>query len=139
MRFGGGAGSPARFIIGSTITYNDTAESTRHTALLGGETTDAGSDGGRDGILPIPCTLSLLIVDISSNAKTDTVTLHLRVNSVSVNQTLSIGAGLIGQFQDITNIDVTVTGDRINLLWDTLGAGAPLALTSEMSSLVCVT
>ncbi len=71
---------------------------------------------------PVTATASLLGVNVTSNGVSDTTTVKLRINGVDGNQVLSIGAGLTGEFIDITNTDSLVTDDLI-CLQTIVGAG----------------
>lgn len=59
-------------------------------------------------------TISLLGIRVSANTLTGTSTLTLRKNTANGNQTVSIGAGLTGYFEDTVNTDTVVAGDLIN-------------------------
>lgn len=62
----------------------------------------------------VPGTFRNLQVGISTNTRSSTTTVNFRVNAGTVNQTVSIGAGATGLFEDVTNTDVIVAGDDCN-------------------------
>ena len=56
-----------------------------------------------------------LYVYVSANARVTTTTLLSRKNAADGNQTLSIGAGATGVFEDTSNADSVVDGDVLNV------------------------
>jgi hypothetical protein len=89
----------------------------------GGQTTEANVQSQ----IGAPGTLSGLVVIISLNAATASSTAGLRKNAANGTQTVTIGAGLTGLFQDVTHTDAVVVGDLINGI-TTAGAGGTISL-----------
>jgi len=138
MRFGGGSGGSHISIVGGKVAYNDSAQTTRFTDIFGSGGTDSGTETARQAVIPIGCTFSLLILNIFSNAKTGSVIVTLRTNGINVNETITIGAGLTGDFQDTINTDTVIVGDKMSLGWNAAGSGAFL-LICDMTATVCAT
>lgn len=61
-----------------------------------------------------PGTFSNLYVRITANTYTSTSTFNLRKNTADGNETMSIGSGVTGEFQDAVNTDNVVAGDIID-------------------------
>lgn len=59
-------------------------------------------------------TYSLMSIFVSANTAS-TATLTFRKNGAAGNQTISIGSGATGWFQDVTNSDTVVDGDLVDL------------------------
>jgi hypothetical protein len=60
---------------------------------------------------------------VSSNARTSTTTWNDRINGANGSQTLSVGSGVTGRFQDTTNTTTVAAGDLFNYAITT-GTGA---------------
>lgn len=58
-------------------------------------------------------TLKNLQVAVSANARTSSTTVRIRKNAANGNQTLSVGAGATGIFEDTTNTDAVAIGDSV--------------------------
>ena len=67
-------------------------------------------------------TLKNLFVYIISNARTTTTTIGILKNAVSGNLVVSIGGGISGIFEDISNTDSIAAGDLVNF-YLTTGTG----------------
>ena len=59
-------------------------------------------------------TLSLLLVDVDSNANTGTTTIKTRINGADGNQVVSYASGETGEKEDAVNTDTVVAGDELN-------------------------
>lgn len=64
-----------------------------------------------------------MFVEVDFNSRTTAVTVTLRKNGADATNTLSVGAGLTGLFEDTAHSDTFASGDTINFV-DTLGTGS---------------
>lgn len=113
--------------------------STGHYAVFG-QTLGYATDALAQIAFGFATTLSGEGIYIQSNAATAASTLGLHKNGVAGNQTVSIGAGLTGWFNDTTHTDACTATDAVNHVLvngggGTLGIG-PLALVSTSSDVV---
>jgi len=76
-------------------------------------------------------TLRRLAIVISANGRTSVTNFNLRVNGVTVNQTIAIPATTTGTFQDVTNTDVISNLDLINYLNDFGAGGGVITINSS--------
>jgi len=76
---------------------------------------DASTGTESDNQIPIPmdCKLQKLIITIESNGRSTITNFNLRVNGVTVNQTIAIPASTSGTFQDSVNTDDVSALDKI--------------------------
>jgi hypothetical protein len=58
-------------------------------------------------------TFSSLGIYVNTNGRAGTTTIRFRHNGANGNQTISIGAGQTGLFQDLTDVDTVVAGDTV--------------------------
>jgi len=79
-----------------------------------GITTKDSIENHRQIVMPQNLTLQRLSCQISVNASIASTNLNLRVNGVTVNSSVLIGAGLTGTFQDLVNTDNLLNGDLTN-------------------------
>lgn len=105
-----------------------------------GQTLGFASDALAQIAFGFATTLSGEGLYIQSNAATATSTFGLHKNGAAANQTVSIGAGLTGWFNDTTHTDACTATDAVNHVLvngggGTLGIG-PLALVSTSSDVV---
>lgn len=54
---------------------------------------------------------------VLTSTTTGTGTFAIRINGATGNQTVSIGAGLTGFFEDTTNVDYAGGADLVNYIW----------------------
>lgn len=106
---------------GSEVSYvccpgstNNLAAGVHHLSIIGrhfgsGVVTEASANIKARG----SATLSKLRIFISTNTTTSPSTLIVLKNSIAGNQSITIGAGLTGFFEDATNQDSIVDGDLI--------------------------
>jgi hypothetical protein len=87
------------------------------------------AESGAGLIYRTPCTFTNLYANINTNSNTVVASLRFRKNGADGNLTLSIGAGLTGEFQDTLNTDSIVAGDVVDLFED---AGDVALSHSEM-------
>lgn len=78
--------------------------------------------------LGLASTLSKMGAYISANTITAATTIKLRVNGADGNQSVSIGSGQTGQFDDTSNTDTVDTDDLINFQLVSGGSGTSLTL-----------
>lgn len=64
-----------------------------------------------------------LVFQVASNARTTSCTVRTRKNLAFGNQTVTVGAGQMGVFEDLTNTDALVAGDEYNYSITTLSGG----------------
>lgn len=83
-------------------------------------------------------TISLMGIRVSANTLSGSSTLTLRKNGGNGNQTVSIGAGLTGYFEDTVNTDAVVAGDQINYQL-TSGTGTSIIFRSIISLFAATT
>ncbi len=90
----------------------------------------------RELIIPVALKLQKLAITIRNNARTTVSNFNLRVNSVTVNQTIPIPAGTTGTFQDSTNTDNISALDKIvyQIILGDVGVEALSLLSSSMES-----
>lgn len=77
-------------------------------------------------------TLSNMQIVVTANASAG-FTATLQKNGVNANQTISIGAGLTGLFEDISNTDTVAAGDYYNALTSTPSASITVTAVSVKS------
>lgn len=103
--------------LGGSRLFRISAASTTNYVPIGGEggalvtTTDA-DDTTRPPVA-IDGTASRLRASITANARTSTTTINFRKNGANGNQTLSIGSGATGVFEDTSNTDSVAFNDRL--------------------------
>lgn len=100
------------------------AASTRYVALSGGQVTSA-TEADLQTLVRDTLTLDNLFVRITANATTATSTVRSRKNAANGAQSVSIGSGATGVFEDTTNSDSLVSGDLVNAQ-AVVGAGGSL-------------
>jgi hypothetical protein len=97
---------------------------------LQGRLDDSGTEANTQNIFPNACTLRRMSWQIS--AQRDGITnIFLRVNGVSVNQTLAIPASTTGSFQDVSNTDSISNTDLVNYLINIGGASGSFTVVSN--------
>lgn len=116
----------------STSTSPQTvATSTTNYATMGGCGLGwAGSEAGRQQKRNTAGTLSNLYIRISANSITATTTYRVRKNTANGNQTVSVGSGATGEFQDVSNTDAITTGDLVAVSVVTGGTGTNITSTA---------
>ena len=92
------------------------------------------NESTRQGIIASATKLRRLAIVISTNGTGIASTFVLRVNGVTVNQSVTIPTGITGTFQDITNTDNISALDKINYLINKAG-GDLLMDSSSMESI----
>ncbi len=75
-------------------------------------------------------TSSNLFIRLSSNGITATSTYTSRINGAAGNQTISIGSGLTGTFEDVTNTDLIAIDDLVGARMVAGGTGTVMVLTA---------
>jgi hypothetical protein len=100
--------------------------------------TPGGAEPPTQATFGFAVTLSRATAAVSPNPSTTASTLVSRVNGANGAQTVSVGAGLTGTFQDTTHVDVLAATDLANLLL-TPGTGgltmgnSPITVSTSMS------
>lgn len=69
-----------------------------------------------------PALMRDLFYNVATNARSSTTTLRTRVNGGNGNQSLSVGSGATGIFEDNSNTDTIAVGDDFNFITE-FGAG----------------
>lgn len=64
---------------------------------------------------------------IQTNTSGSSETINLRINNASVNQSLTIGAGVTGHFVDTTNTDSFASGDTVNIFYNRTGSSTTVS------------
>lgn len=64
-----------------------------------------------------PVKMEKLRTHVLTSTTTGTGTFAIRINGATGNQTVSIGAGLTGFFEDTTNVDYAGGADLVNYIW----------------------
>ena len=85
-------------------------------------------------IFRFTCTLSKLTVNVSANAATGAGSVKVRKNGADGNQSVTIGAGLTGQFEDTVNTDSVSATDELDYQ---LNFGTGGSTTFKIISVVC--
>lgn len=89
----------------------------------GGSLVSAADNAGSRFAVPADGVLSNISCNVTVNAKAASMTLRSRVNAAFGNQTVTIGAGATGKFEDTTNTDTIASGDLINYQLTMSGSG----------------
>jgi len=125
----GGSGGNDRWMLGQEMldTYSD-------------NTIDFGPWSGRSILRPdednqqmsmgLGVEMSLASCFIAANLINNPVTVTNRINTVDGNMVITIGTGLTGFFQDITNTDIVDNDDLVNNIWESPAGGTFLTLQS---------
>lgn len=93
---------------------------------------DTDTEAKRQFIARDSYTLSKLFVRVTANTITASSTVRSRVNTANGNQSVSIGAGTTGTFQDTLNSDTLVDGDLFN--YQAVGGATGTNLTFTVMS-----
>ncbi len=124
MRFGGAIFGGGFFLGGIGTSFNDNNElANRFFSIFAGNNGDSGTEALRQNVLSMAIRLDLWMLRCRTNLKTGSVVFTVRRNSAIANSIITIGAGLTGNFQDVTNSDDFVTGDTIGGDSDSTGSG----------------
>jgi hypothetical protein len=102
-------------LAGCVLPSTVTAPGTRYWSVVGGYGDQWASESQANRKIYEAGVLSHFHVKIHSNSVNDTVTLTLRKNSADTAITISIPAGQLGTFQDITNTVTVASGDDISV------------------------
>jgi len=81
------------------------------------------TEADRQNVFPNACTLSRMTFQIGSQ-KDEAQTIELRINSLTVNQNLTIPASTTGLFQDLANTDAVANGDLVGYQVNVSGSGS---------------
>lgn len=113
------SGTVSQYIYGmrNTVGFTFTqASTTRYGGPLGNQPSNSQPSTESDSQLKMKVAgvSSRLRAFVLSNARTTTTTLRTRKNTANGNQTLSIGAGVTGAFEDTTNSDTLAVDDLFN-------------------------
>lgn len=134
------AATNTKTLIGKSSSNNlSTASTTFYNGIFGnvGGSNLAATEAPVQTLIRTAGTLSNLRAYASANARSSTTTIRSRVNGGNGNQTLSIGSGATGAFEDTSNTDTVADGDLINRS-ATTGTGTG-NLTISMHSIVLMT
>lgn len=121
---GGGANDPAHSYYGVAdgALLNSSLNANRWFSP-GGNQVAATDTAAQRYVIPADGVLSNLSCRVTVNAKAGSMTLRSRVNGAFGNQTMTIGAGATGTFEDTTNTDTIVSGDVVNFQLTMSGSG----------------
>jgi hypothetical protein len=120
----------------ATTTFTAPSGSARYGPAIG-RLTALTAEIGAQFALPLAATWSKLGVTVTTNASGSALVLSSRINGVSGNQAVTIGAGLTGAFVDASNSDVVASGGLINFM---TGTGANNNVTiRRVQSLLSIT
>lgn len=108
---------------------------TRYIVPAGTFASSTAAEGSQKYRFRISTTLKYLFVEIGANTRSTTSTIGVRKNGANGNQTLSIGAGLTGQFEDTSNTDSFAAGDDFNFFHTHSTGGG--GLSPRIISCVC--
>jgi len=125
-------------LIGGETLGHALATSTTYFYTVGGgffqSTTELNTRADAD----VAFTWSKLTAYVSANGITATTTVRNRINGANGNQSLSIGSGATGNFEDASNTDSVVASDEMNYSIVTGGTGTTLTL-NQLASLGQIT
>ena len=116
----------------TTLAFNTTGY-----AHLGGQGNTsmfslAGGETQRQLLVRVAGDFSKIGVQIPANTiATSATTVNFRKNVANGNQTISIGAGLTGFFQDASNSDTVASGDKVNLSFATPNTSGSLTCSGS--------
>lgn len=115
------------------VAYNtDIAGNNQFYVVNGGSPTGTGTEANAQAPVAGSFRLSFYTVQILTNTLGTATQWKFRKNSADGNGLITIGAGLTGVFQDLTNVDDMVLGDLIN--YQIVEGGGAGALTIVGSS-----
>jgi hypothetical protein len=97
-------------------------------AVVAGDIVAIAAESATQAMTRGTYTLSQLFVRVTANATAASSTVRSRKNGSNGAQSVSIGAGATGVFQDTVNSDSLLTGDLINSQ-ETVGAGGSLTIS----------
>jgi len=119
--------SSVSFLLGQTLMSFATDSVTRYSVIIGyGAALGQTVEGNVQHTARNTGTVTAFSGYIQTNARITTSTVGLRKNTANGNSVLSIGAGLTGWFQDITNTDTVAIGDFLNYYATTSTGGGAL-------------
>ncbi len=96
------------------ISYDtDLAGDLEFFALSGGSPIGQATETNAQAPMPAPLTIFDISLQVSANGLATATTWVLRVNGADGNSTITVGAGLTGFFEDLTNFDDLVAGDLV--------------------------
>lgn len=97
-----------------TVSFS-TASATRYFPFVGDIADLNASELTRySAPIDITCTAENLAVYISSNGRSTNTTYNLRINGADGNNTVTVGSGATGWFEDASNTDSLTAGDNVN-------------------------
>lgn len=106
------------------------AVSTTKFFTIGGYTTTMSTTETTDQVVTrVAGTLSDLFINVITNTLTATTTARTRKNTANGGQSVSIGTGATGIFEDLTNTDAVVAADKINFQVVAGGTGTSIVIT----------
>lgn len=120
----------------TTVFANDPTNITSTTVfnpVQGGLTGSTGTEASNQIKMQTAGTFANIGIFISTNTRDADVTFRLRVNEANVNETVTIGAGLTGWFEDLVNTDVVAVANRVN--FTAIGAGTVGTVTTQTSKI----
>lgn len=100
--------------LSATITV---AGGVRYVSLFTGSCSRSSTESSVQTVVGSPGTYSNLYIRVTANSATATSTFVFRKNAATGSQTVSIGSGATGAFEDTTNTDTVVAGDLVNALF----------------------
>ena len=119
----------------SLFTYNLFSTATSYTGFPTEpiQHADRGSEASRIYTAQTAFTCDHLAVYVSSNSKAGNVTFKVRKNGADGNQSLTIGTGATGWFEDSSNSDSFSIGDEFAIENETLGTGSFIVLRTDIN------
>ena len=146
-----GSGGGTLDIQCTTLTLDTTGDPVTHTTTsskqltsfnnasvyspIAGATYDRTTESDVEIPMSVAGSISNLHCGINANARTSTTTFVSRINGATGNQTISVGSGATGGFEDTTNSDTVSASDLVNVMFTT-GAGSSETLDTQTTGLV---
>lgn len=126
--------------VGTTTVYatgiGDISGSTLFSPIVG-DTGSSGNELFNQIKMPTAGTFKNLGISVFTNTRDAATTFRFRVNEANVNQTVTIGAGATGWFEDLVNTDAVVVTDRVN--YTQIGAGTAGLVTTDVAKIALET
>lgn len=126
--------------VGTTTVYATGVPDIVGTTLFSpivGDTGSTGTEANNQIKMPTAGTFKNLGISVFTNTRDAATTFRFRVNDLNVNQTVTIGAGATGWFEDLVNTDVVAVNDRVN--YAVIGAGTAGTVTTDTAKVELVT
>lgn len=118
----------SRMLTGGQVPFSGPA--TTYTTIVGAATHTA-TESTTQIITRTAATVKNFFVYCSSNARTNTTTIGTRLNTANGNCSVSIPAATTGLFEDTSNSDTLVSGDKPNY-YITIGSGIAIMILSQI-------